>query len=262
MDSIQGCECEWLIFGSASCHCVCYRPLLSLKFRDSLQASSRMCCGNPLTFTNANYGCEHNIQSKDTDKQKLTPSELQLGVCRDTTKCCGTKYLSSHSEMKYISHCCDMVDCGHSSNQDRNCCVTEGIYDGNDRGRNCSHLFLFLNNLVLEVDMYCAIQHCGSYAYENETKVEVMATVCFCSSAFIFVDNFGTCLYTLYAIIKMLCLVNIVAYHWYLLIVNVMQSDGDRIKAKRGGTANQQNGVSAFLCSWSNSFNPALAKPS
>lgn len=260
--SIREREYEWLIYSHASCYCVSYRPVLLWKFRDSIQASARMCPDSPVTFTNAIYGCEHSIHSKDTDKHELTPSDLQLGVCRGIMKCCRTNYLSNHSKIQHISHCCSDTNHNYSSKQERNCFVTGRVYYENDRSRNCTQLFLLIKNLVLKVDIYCVVQHCGCSVCENETKVEMMTTVFCCTSAFIFVDSSETCLYTLYEIIKILCLVNITTYSWYVLIVNAMRSDGDGIRPKRGRTANQQNGGSVFLCSGSYGFNPTLTKPS
>lgn len=256
-DSIQECEYEWLIFSNASCHCVCYRPFLSWKCRDSIQRSARMCPYSHVTFTNAIYGCEPSI----TDEQEQTPSDLQLRVCRDITKCCRTNYLRNHSKIEHISRCSDTNHI-HSSKQERSCYVIGRVCYRNDRDRDCPQLFLLLNNLVLKVDIYCSIQRCGPCTCENETKVEVMTCAFLCSYAFIFVDSSETCFYTLYEIIKMLCLLNITTYGWYLLIVNAMRSDGDSVGPGRGRTANQQNGVVVFLCSGSHSFNSALAKPS
>jgi len=255
--SVQECEYEWLIFSNASSHCYCYRPFLLWKCRDSIQRSARMCPDSLVTFTNAVYGCEHSI----TDEHEQTPSDLQLRVCRDITKCCRTNYLSNHSKIEHIA-CCSDTNHIHPSKQERSCYVIGRVCYRNDRDRDCPHLFLLLNKLVLKVDIYCSIQRCGPCTCENETKVEVMTCVFVCSYAFIFVDSSETCLYTLYEIIKMLCLVNITTYRWYLLIVNAMRSGGDGVRPGRGRTANQQNGVVVFLCSGSHSFNSALARPS
>ena len=254
--SIRECEYEWLIFSNASSHCDCYRPFLSWKCRDSIRRSARMCPDSPVTFTNAIYGCERSI----ANEHEQTPSDLQLRVCRDITKCCRTNYFSNHSKTEHISRCCSDTNHIHPSKQERSCYVT-GWVCCNDRGRDCPHIFLLLNKLVLKVDVYCSVQHCGPCTCENETKVEVIC-VFLCTYAFIFVDSSETCLYTLYELIKMLCLVNITTYRSYLLIVNAMRSDGNGVRPGRGRTANQQNGVVVSLCSRSHSFNCVLAKPS
>jgi hypothetical protein len=157
-DSIEECEYEWLIFSNTSGHYVCCRLVSLWKLRGSIQASARMFPNKPVTFTNAIYGCEHSIHLKYIGKHELTPRDLQLRVCRDITKCYS---FSSDWKIQYIS-CCSDRNCKHSSKQERNCFVTGKVYYKNDRGRNCPYLFLFLNNLVLKVDMYCAVQHCGS----------------------------------------------------------------------------------------------------
>ena len=216
-----------------------------------------MCPESLVTFTNAIYGCEHSI----TDEHEQTPSDLQLRVCRDIMKCCRTNYLTNHSKIQHISRRSDTNHI-HSSEQERSCYVIGRVCYRNDRERDCTRLFLFLNNLVLKVDIYCSVQRCGSCTCENETKVEVMTYVFLCSHAFIFVDSSETCFYILYEIIKMLCLVNITTYRWYVLIVNAMRSDGGGDRPRLGRTANQQNGVVISLCSGSHSCNSALAKPS
>ena len=252
--SIRECEYEWLIFISASCHCDCYKSFLSWKCRDSIQRSARICPESRVTFTNAIYGCERSI----TDEHEQTPSDLQLWVCGDITKCCRTNYLSNLSKIEHISRCC--CDMNHLSKQERSCYVIGRVCYRNDRDRDCPR-FLLLNSLVLKVDIYCSVQR-GPCTCENETKVEVMTRVFLWIYAFSFVDSSETGLYTLYEIIKMLCLVNITTYPWYLVIVNAMRSDGDGVRPGRGRTANQQNGVVVFVCSGSHSFNSALAKPS
>lgn len=255
--SIQECEYEWLTFNNA-CYCVSYRTFLSWKCRDSIQRSARMCPDSLITFTNAFYGCEHSI----TDEHEQTPSDLQLTVCRDIMKCCRTNYLSIHSKIQHISRCFNGTNRIHPPKQERSCYVIGRVRYRNDRDRGCPHIFLFLNNLVLKVDIYCSVQRCGSCTCVNKTRVEVMTCVFWCSYTFIFVDSSETCLNTVYEIIKMLCLVNITTYRWYILIVNAMLSDGDGVRPGRGRTANRQNGVVVFLCLWSRSFNSALTKPS
>lgn len=253
--SIEKCEYEWLMSSNA-CYCVSYRTFFSWKCRDSIQRSARMCPDSLITFTNAFYGCERSI----TDEHEQTPSDLQLTVCRDIMKCCRTNYLSIHSKIQHISR--NGTNRIHTLEQERSCYVIGRVGYRNDRDRDCPHIFSFLNNLVLKVDIYCTVQRCGSCTCENETKVEVITCVFWRSYAFIFVDSSETCLNTVYEIIKMLCLVNITTYRWYILIVNAMLSDGDSVRPGRGRTANQQNGVLVFLCLWSRSFISALAKPS
>jgi hypothetical protein len=219
-----------------------------------------MCPDNVVTYVFAVYGCEVRIRSEHTCKQELdtrcSSSDLQLGVCRDVTKCPKTKYFKNHSKIQPLSYYSDRINCKHPSQQERNYYVPESACYRNDRGKNC--LLLFLNTLALENGIYCGIQHCGSNIRENETKVEMLTTEIVCISTFILINSSKKYVYTP----EILCLFNIATYHWYILIaVKVLHSDGECNGLKRGSTA-KQNGVSGFLCLGSNSFNSALAKPS
>lgn len=267
MDSIQGGEYEWLLFSNVPCYCIQCKPVLLWQCRGSIQVSARICPDNPVTYTNTIYGCEHSIHSEHTDNQELftqcSPSDLQLGFCRHVRKC-KTMYLNNHSRIQHFLYdYSDTIKYKHSSNQERNCYMT-GECDRNDCGKNCLHLFVFLNTLALKIGISCAVRYCRSLkTCENETKVEMLTTKSFCSFAFIFVGSSETYLYSLYDRTEILCLVNTTTYHWYVLIVvKVIHSDGKCIRPKRGRTAKQQHGACVSLCFRSNGFNPALAKPS
>lgn len=264
MDWNQECEYEWLLFNKESCCCACCRSAFSWQCKDSIQVSARMCSDNTVTHKCTVYGCELSNRSEHIGKQKLhtlcSLSDLQLGFCYDVTKCCKTNYFNNHSKIQLFSYChSGRINYKHPSKQERNYCVPGTVCYKNDRSKNCLRL-LFLNTLALK-DINCGIQHCGSHTCENETKAELLTTE-FCSSTFILVDSSKKYLYALYEITEILCLLNIATYHWCILIgVKVIHSVGECIRLKRGRTA-KQNGVSVFLCSGSNSFNPALAKPS
>lgn len=260
----QGCEYELLLFDKESCHCACCRSAFSWQCTDFIQVSARMCPDNPVTYVRTVYGCERSIRSEYIGKQELhthcSSSDLQLGVCSDITKCCKTKYFKNHLKILLFSYYhSGRINYKHHSKQERNYYVPGTVCYKDDRGKNCLHLLFF--NTLTPKDINCGIQHCGWRTRENETKAE-MLTLEFCSFTFILVNSSKKYLYTLYEITEILCLLNIAKYHLYILIgVKVIHSDGECIALKLGRTA-KQNGVSGFLCSESNSFNPALAKPS
>jgi hypothetical protein len=258
-DSIQGCEFEWLIVSNASCRVICSRSVLSWQCTHSTQASPGMCPSSPVTY----FGCELSTHSEHIDKQEIfthcSPSDLQLGFYRDITKCCKAKYLNNHSKILLCYYYSDTINHEHASKQERN----HHMCYKYDCGKNCSRLFIFLNTLAMKMSISCALQHYGSRTTRGSaTKVEILTIEFFCSFAFILVDSFETYLYTRYERTEVLCLVNTVSLcRCILIVVKVFHSDGERIRPKHGRTA-KQNGVGVFLCLGSNSFNPALAKPS
>lgn len=243
MDWNQGCEYEWLLLNKESYCCAC--------------------CRSAFSYICTVCGCELSIRSEHIGKQELhtrcLSSDLQLGFCRDITKC-KTKYFNNHSKIQLFSYChSGRINYEHPSKQERNYYVSGTVCYKNDRCKNCLRL-LFLNTLAPK-DRNCGIQHCGSHTRENETKAEMLTTE-FYSYTFILVDSSKKYLYALHEITEILCLLNIATYYWYILIgVKVIHSVGECIRLKRGRTA-KQNGVSVFLCSGSNSFNSILAKPS
>lgn len=260
LDWNQGCEYEWLVFNKESC--ACFRSVLSWQCRDSTQVSARMCPDNAVTYICTVYGCELSIRSEQIGKQELhthcSSSDLQLGFCRDRAECCETKYFNNHLKIQLFPYYSGRIN-KHPPKQERNYYVPGTVCYKNDRSKNWLRLF-FPNTLALK-DINCGIQHCRSHTCDSETKVELLTTE-FCSFTFVLVESSKKYLCTMYEITEILCLLNIVTYHRYIVIgVKVIHSVRECSRLKRGRTA-KQNGVSVFLCSGSNSSSPALAKPS